>query len=51
MIRTVDPSATAGGAAFPMVRLHEPYGEVARVMDGLKGSGADPIGLQLDDLN
>jgi biopolymer transport protein ExbD len=28
-----------------------PYGEVARVMDGLKGSGADPIGLQLDDLN
>ena len=28
-----------------------PYGEVARVMDGLKGSGASPIGLQLDDLN
>lgn len=26
------------------------YGEVARVMDGLKGSGAEPIGLQLDDL-
>jgi biopolymer transport protein ExbD len=26
------------------------YGEVARVMDGLKGSGASPIGLQLDDL-
>jgi biopolymer transport protein ExbD len=26
-------------------------GEVARVMDGLKGSGANPIGLQLDDLN
>jgi biopolymer transport protein ExbD len=26
------------------------YGDVARVMDGLKGSGADPIGLQLDDL-
>ena len=26
------------------------YGEVARVMDGLKGSGADPIGLQLDYL-
>ena len=28
-----------------------PYGEVLRVMDGLKGTGADPIGLQLDDLN
>ena len=27
-----------------------PYGEVIRVMDGLKGTGADPIGLQLDDL-
>ena len=26
------------------------YGEVARVMDGLKGTGAAPIGLQLDDL-
>jgi biopolymer transport protein ExbD len=27
------------------------YGEVARVIDGLKGAGADPIGMQLDDLN
>jgi biopolymer transport protein ExbD len=27
-----------------------PYGLVMRVMDGLKGAGADPIGLQLDDL-
>ena len=27
-----------------------PYGEVAHVLDGLKGTGADPIGLQLDDL-
>ncbi len=27
-----------------------PYGEVARVIDGIKGSGADPIGLQLDGL-
>jgi len=26
------------------------YGEVMQVMDGLKGTGADPIGLQLDDL-
>ena len=26
------------------------YGEVARVLDGLKGSGAEPIGLQLDNL-
>ena len=28
-----------------------PYGQVMQVMDGLKGTGADPIGLQLDDLN
>ena len=27
-----------------------PYGEVTRVIDGLKGVGAQPIGLQLDDL-
>ena len=27
-----------------------PYGEVARVLDGVKGTGAQPIGLQLDDL-
>ena len=27
-----------------------PYGEVARVLDGLKGAGADPIGLQLNEL-
>jgi biopolymer transport protein ExbD len=27
-----------------------PYGEVARLLDGLKATGADPIGLQLDDL-
>ena len=26
------------------------YGEVARVIDGIKGAGAEPIGLQLDDL-
>jgi len=26
------------------------YGEVAKVMDGLKGAGASPIGLQIDDL-
>jgi biopolymer transport protein ExbD len=26
------------------------YGEVARVLDGLKGTGADPVGLQLDYL-
>ncbi len=27
------------------------YGEVIRVMDGLKATGANPIGLQLDALN
>ena len=27
-----------------------PYGEVTRVIDGLKGAGAAPIGLQLDGL-
>lgn len=27
------------------------YGDVARVIDGIKGAGATPIGLQLDGLN
>lgn len=28
-----------------------PYGEIARVIDGVKGSGASPLGLQLDGLD
>jgi biopolymer transport protein ExbD len=28
-----------------------PYGDVAKVIDGLKGAGAEPVGLQLDGLN
>jgi biopolymer transport protein ExbD len=28
-----------------------PYGAVARVIDGVKGAGAEPLGLQIDDLN
>lgn len=27
------------------------YGEVARVVDGIKGAGASPLGLQIDDLD
>jgi biopolymer transport protein ExbD len=28
-----------------------PYGEVVRVLDAIKGAGATPVGLQIDDLN
>jgi len=28
-----------------------PYGEVTKIIDSIKGAGADPIGLQLDRLN
>ena len=28
-----------------------PYGDVVRVLDGIKGAGANPVGLQIDDLN
>ena len=28
-----------------------PYGEVTKIVDSIKGAGADPIGLQLDRLN
>ena len=27
------------------------YGEVTKIIDVIKGAGADPIGLQLDSLN
>ncbi|HUQ32730.1 MAG TPA: biopolymer transporter ExbD [Pyrinomonadaceae bacterium] len=27
------------------------YGEVAKVIDGIRGAGAEPIGLQLDELD
>jgi len=27
-----------------------PYGEVVRVLDGIRGAGASPVGLQIDDL-
>lgn len=27
------------------------YGDVAKVIDGIKGAGAKPVGLQLDDLD
>ena len=27
------------------------YGDVAKVIDGIKGAGAEPIGLQVDDLD
>ena len=28
-----------------------PYGQVVRVLDGIRGAGASPVGLQIDDLN
>lgn len=28
-----------------------PYGEVVRVLDGIKGAGAEPVGLQVDELD
>jgi len=28
-----------------------PYADVVRVLDGIKGAGATPVGLQIDDLN
>lgn len=28
-----------------------PYADVVRVLDSLKGAGANPVGLQIDDLN
>lgn len=36
---------------FIKASLLTPYGDVAKVLDGLKGTGADPVGLQLDNLH
>ena len=39
-----------GGQFFPL--LLEGYSaDVVRVIDGIKGAGASPVGLQIDDLN
>jgi biopolymer transport protein ExbD len=27
-----------------------PYSDIVKVIDGLKGAGANPVGLQLDEL-
>jgi biopolymer transport protein ExbD len=34
-----------------LVVLSISYGEVVRVLDGIKGAGASPVGLQIDDLD
>ena len=53
MIMRTDLSETARIQKTVFVKAPRsiPYGEVTRVIDSIKGAGADPIGLQLDDLN
>lgn len=41
---------TSASTVFIKAPRAIPYGDVARVIDGLKGAGADPIGLQIDEL-
>ena len=41
---------TAQKTVFIKAPRNIPYGEVTRVLDGLKATGANPIGLQLDNL-
>jgi len=36
---------------FINAQRSSPYGDVAKVIDALKGSGANPVGLRLDNLN
>jgi biopolymer transport protein ExbD len=44
------PGLTSARTVFVKAPRSARYGEVARVLDGLRGAGADPIGLQIDDL-
>ena len=48
--RTRNYSYRPEKTVFIKAPRHLRYGDVTRVMDGLKATGADPIGLQLDDL-
>jgi biopolymer transport protein ExbD len=49
---SIDPST---GMIAKTVFIRAPrsmsYGEVAKVIDNVKGAGADPVGLQLDELD
>lgn len=54
--RTQNYALSSGNAAVPRnVFIKAPpgmsYGSVAKVVDAVKMSGADPIALQIDDLN
>ena len=44
------PGITSARTVFIKAPRSVSYGEVAHVIDGLKGAGAEPIGLQIDEL-
>ena len=44
-------SARVQRSVFIRAPKSMPYGDIMRVIDGVKGAGATPIGLQIDDLN
>lgn len=50
----VGAGASEGGGIEKTVFIKAPrsipYGAVAKVIDGIKGAGANPVGLQIDDL-
>ena len=49
---TVDPSTgLVAKAVFVKAPRSIRYGSVAKLIDGIKGSGASPIGLQIDELD
>ena len=44
------PGLTSRRAVFIKAPRAARFGDIARVIDGIKGAGADPVGLQIDDL-
>ncbi len=49
-LSTIPESERIEKTVFVKAPRSLPYGEVARVIDGIKGAGAQPIGLQIDEL-
>jgi biopolymer transport protein ExbD len=43
-------TTTVETTVFVKAPRKTPYGKVVKVIDALKGAGADPVGLQIDDL-
>ena len=49
VLTALRPQGT-GATVFLRAPRELSYGSVAKVIDGIKGAGANPVGLQIDEL-